>query len=57
MKYTNKTAEEIIDDLLENGFDFSQIRDFSCDGEAMAKSGITDQIIAEEIYEITSRPR
>jgi len=57
MNYSNKTAYEIIDDLLEQDFDFSQIRAFSCDGDAMAKLGITSQTIVEKIHEIASRPR
>ena len=49
MKDLSKEAQEIIYDLLVEGFDNSQIKDAMCDGEYLKKEGI-NQEISEEIH-------
>ena len=43
-------AAEIINDCLEDGYDWQDIINFLCDGEALAKAGITDEDIVNEAY-------
>jgi len=55
MKQTNNTAQEIFDALLALGYDRKSISEYACDGEALAKDRITDQEVAEELFDIATR--
>ena len=43
-------AAEIINDCLEHGYDWQDIADFLCDGEALAEADITDEDVVNEAY-------
>jgi len=55
MEYKNFSADEIIDDLKETGFDYQQIVTFFEDGAAMESLGVTDTDVAEEGHDMAKK--
>ena len=46
----SEEAEEIINNCLEDGYDWKDIADFLCDGEALANADIDDEEVVNEAY-------
>ena len=46
------TAQEFIDSLRQEGFDDADIRAAACDGETLARYGVTDADTAEDIVRL-----
>jgi hypothetical protein len=46
------TAQDFIDTLRQEGFDDASIRAAACDGETLARYGVTDEETAEEIVRV-----